>query len=164
MLLRLSGIDYDLEKLTAECNVDTVHGCSVKDLRDAAGKSGLPCEAYFVSPDDLSLMTFPLIAHIGAVGVSAPSHFLVVFEYRDEDKAFGIMDGTSGVVSYRTAEIFSRNFSGYVLVPNRGLYYHIAAYSGVVLGIVLISLAYLGQNAKAKASTATVGTAVPVAQ
>jgi hypothetical protein len=101
ILLTLHGISSELNRVTDECQIDSEKGCSLLDLCNSAEIFGLQCEARIVPPDSLRDLHFPVIAHIGPVDDDGnPGHFLVVFQYRKEDNAFGVIDGTSGVVSY----------------------------------------------------------------
>jgi hypothetical protein len=114
----LNGMAADIDEVASHCRISSNAGCSIDDLQRAAGEFGLATEVRFVSPSALSNLQMPLIAHLSPGDERSPSgHFLIVFEYRPTNGDFGVIDGTSGVYSYRDAGILARSLSGYVLIP-----------------------------------------------
>jgi hypothetical protein len=108
----------DIDELASRCRISSKAGCSIDDLQRAAGESGLPTEVRFVSPSALQNLRMPFIAHLSPGDERSPlGHFLVVFDYRPSSGDFGVIDGTSGLHSYRNAGIMARSLSGYALVP-----------------------------------------------
>jgi len=120
VLLRLHGIEADIEEVTQRCHVDPKNGCSIGDLERVAREMGLAAEVRYVGPSDLTKLTRPFIANLRA-GDEQPSsaHFLVIFDYREVSKDFGVIDGTAGTHAYRDAGLLMRSYSGYVLIPRR---------------------------------------------
>lgn len=116
--LKLLGVNVNYSELSGKCAVDPVSGASVNSLLGIACDYGVKSEVRFLSPELLPRLPFPLVAHLNnSHSAGANGHFLVIFEFRDADRAFGTIDGTSGIVSYRPLDVLSREFSGYVLLP-----------------------------------------------
>jgi hypothetical protein len=125
VLLMINGLAADIDDVTSRCRISSKTGCSIDDLQRAAGESGLATDVRFVAPSAMPDLRMPFIAHLSPGDERSPSgHFLVVFDYRPSNGDLGVIDGTSGIHSYRNAGILARSLSGYVLVPrdNTGIW------------------------------------------
>ena len=120
VVLRLLGITADIDELASRCRISSKNGCSLDDLQRVAGEFAVNTEVRYLAPSAMPALRTPFIAHLSPGDERLPSgHFLVVFEYRNSPDGFGefgIIDGTSGIYSYRDAGTLARSMSGYVLI------------------------------------------------
>lgn len=117
VLLMLNGMAADIDDVASRCRISATTGCSIDDLQRVAGELGLATEVRFVAPSAMPELRRPFIAHLSPGDERSTSgHFLVVFDHRPSNGDFGVIDGTSGIHSYRNAGILARSLSGYVLV------------------------------------------------
>lgn len=120
ILGRIIGRDVERAAVAKVCPHDPVRGVSLADLEDAGARIGLPVEVRQVTCADLARLPTPFVAHIEhPSGKENSGHFLVVFAHRRDQHTFGVIDGSSGMHSYRDAGSLCRTFSGYVLLPRR---------------------------------------------
>jgi predicted double-glycine peptidase len=83
------------------------HGASLLELRQAAQRLGLPCQAVRIGAGQLRQVTPPAIAHL------ANGHFIVLFHISPQGAVVG--DPATGVISM-SADLLRQSCSGCLLV------------------------------------------------
>lgn len=133
-LLRLHDIDVSLEQMADEIPV-TGQGASLLDLKNAAEQNGMPVEVLEVTPDELARLELPLIALMGTDPEKTPGHYIVLSKVTEEG-VMGIDGTTTGRISF-TATAFNKEFSGFVLSPQRTTDW-LGIFRLVVIGVCII--------------------------
>ena len=133
-LLKLHGIDVSLEQMADEIPV-IGQGASLLDLKNAAEQNGMPVEVLEVTPDELARLELPLIALMGTDPEKTPGHFVVLSSVTEEG-VMGIDGTTTGRIAL-TATAFNKEFSGFVLSPQRTTDW-LGIFRLVVIGVCII--------------------------
>jgi hypothetical protein len=118
MLLRAHG-----RSVLAECFFSEVepgdHGLSLAELRDASKNYGLPAEARRCTYRELiDGCRLPLVALLRpAIGIDhrGPGHYVLVVNADSEGVT--LIDGTTAEQTYCVRDRFSRDWTGYVVMP-----------------------------------------------
>lgn len=107
MILADHGVEYSLPDLTAKLRLN-VHGTSLRQLRLAAERLGVPAKSWLVRPEDLPQVPLPAIAFVSR------NHFVVIRRFI----AFNVLevdDPALGKLQWPVRS-FQRIWSGETLV------------------------------------------------
>lgn len=124
-LLSLLGGDASYEHVRSQIRVSDA-GSSITDIRDFLCGEGFEVTVVRANPSELVRTPAPFIAHFErderqAYMPSGRGHFVVVISA--DRSAIRYIDGATAAIENRATQDFVRNWSGYLLVPQRNSYY-----------------------------------------
>jgi ABC-type bacteriocin/lantibiotic exporter with double-glycine peptidase domain len=136
-LLRLEGRPIDLDRLTAALPAPGAEGLSFLDLRDAAGRLGLPLDAVLLTKQR-SAIRAPVLVFIKG---NQEGHFLVVRPVGHTGNLVQIIDGERTPIVVDAARLFASNgWTGLALILRRHNYFIITALSISLACFIAIAL------------------------
>jgi ABC-type bacteriocin/lantibiotic exporter with double-glycine peptidase domain len=111
-------------------------GCSMMQLKEAANHFGLDCELVQTTPQKLSTVVLPAIAHYSGV---RDGHFVVILSVRP--KTVVVSDLTACEIQELNLDQFTRQWSGFLLVKasHRGLFSNCLLALGAFVTLCLVA-------------------------
>ena len=135
LLLQLRGYAVDLSALRAHLPPRPAAGYSMMELRDAAGRLGLPLVGVHLQSGD-SVPDTPLLAFLNRGG---HGHFLVIHPVGHTGRMVQVFDGFQGPVVMDWADLYkSPEWTGLALVPHRTVWWtRIAPAGALIVGLAV---------------------------
>ncbi len=139
--LEMLGVDSSYDELVDELEVSK-QGATLKDLRDSVAKRGVRCRLVKATPEELTDIPIPAIAHFQVFKDSG--HYVVIV--MSEKENISCIDGTTAQLSHWKPQEFHERWSGYLLVPDeRTSYASLGWMIGVALFFVPIAIYLRGR-------------------
>jgi len=117
VLMNLEGHSVKLEDIKRLIPLDSVKGCSMETLINAAAKLGFSIEALFVKPGDIHKLPCPFILHGITSREKNLGHFIVVADFDAKKRNFALIDPIRESFGWNPESSLLYGYSGYVLVP-----------------------------------------------
>jgi hypothetical protein len=140
LYLKLNGIQADYDDLLRTIPIEA-RGTRLVDLRKAAAARGAEVALMQSTPDELSKLPMPLIAHMERPEGEG-GHFVLILAVHATNVE--VIDGSTAVRQWIKVDEFRRRWSGYLLGPRtdsnaRGIALASMIGFGCVLGYVAVS-------------------------
>jgi hypothetical protein len=145
VLMKLEGHNVTLQQVKKLVPLDPVRGCSMETLISASKKLGVPVEARFVKPGELSKVPRPFILHGITSQEKNLGHFIVVVDFDKKKKIYSLIDPIRETYTRNPESSLLHGYSGYLLIPRYSNIWKWNMLSGVSLtlcGLGLLVILY----------------------